>query len=150
MRIVLGLFFVFFGLFGWVGQLISGVHYSLAQKLGLQEKSEGTDPLFRLAERNTARWDTFVLWTLPLAGVLMLLNNPWWPYVALVAGGIHVDAGGRELAKSLGLRKGGVAIGTPKDWTIAKAFLSVLALIGLVTIAYALWALGTGVTTPKL
>ncbi|MFZ5865433.1 MAG: hypothetical protein ACOYXY_06110 [Thermodesulfobacteriota bacterium] len=149
MRIVLGLFFVCFGLFGWVGQLISGFNYSLAQRLSLQEKSEGTDPLFRLAELNAARWDACVLWTLPLAGVLMLLNHPWWPYVALVAGGIHLDAGGRELAKSLSLRKGGVKIGSPKDWTIAKAFLSLLVLIGLVTIAYALWALGTGAPTAR-
>jgi hypothetical protein len=148
MRIVLGLFFVCFGLFGWVGQLISGFHYSLAQKLGLQEKSEGTDPLFRLAELNTARWDAVVLWTLPVAGILMLLNHPWWPYVALVAGGIHLDAGGRELAKSLSLRGSGVSIGTPKDWKIAKIFLSVLTLIGLAAITYALWALGTGATRP--
>jgi len=141
MRIALGLFFVCFGLFGWLGQLISGLHYSLAQRLSLQEKSEGTDPLFGVAERNAARWDSFVLWTLPVAGVLMLFNHPWWPYVALVAGGIHLDAGGRELAKSLSLNKGGVRIGAPKDWQIAKIFLSGLVLIGLVTIAYALWAI---------
>ncbi|MBN1268034.1 MAG: hypothetical protein JXB04_00460 [Kiritimatiellae bacterium] len=141
MRTVLGIVCVAFGLFGWVGQLISGLNYSLAQKLGLQEKAGGTDPLFRRAERNTARWDALVLWPLSLAGILMLANLPWWPYIALIAGGIYLDAAGREVAKLMCLRKEGIRIGSPRDQWIAATFFLLMLLIALSVIVYALAAL---------
>ena len=125
----------------WVGQLISGINYPLAQRLGLQEKSDGTETLFRLAEINAAKWDSFVLWTLAAAGILMLLNNSWWPYLSLVAGGIYLDAAGREAAKCIALSRGGVRIGTTKDLKIAAAFFSIMAAIALWVIIYAIWSI---------
>lgn len=141
MQTVLGVVCILFGGFGWAGQLISGINYPLAQSLALQEKSEGMDTLFRLAEINAARWDSFVLWTLAAAGILMLLNNAWWPYVSLVAGGIYLDAAGREAAKCLALRKGGVRIGSPKDLRIAAVFFCIMAAIALWVITYAIWTI---------
>jgi len=141
MRIVLGIICVLFGGIGWVGQLISGINYPLAQRLGLQEKSEGTDPLFQRAETNAARWDSFVLWTLLAAGILMLINNHWWPYVSLVAGGIYLDGAGREVAKCISLSKEGIRIGTPKDLKIAKVFFIAMSVIALWVIIYAIWFL---------
>lgn len=130
-----------FGGIGWVGQLISGINYPLAQRLGLQEKSEGTDPLFQRAETNAARWDSFVLWTLLAAGILMLINNHWWPYVSLVAGGIYLDGAGREVAKCISLSKEGIRIGTPKDLKIAAVFFIAMSVIALWVIIYAIWFL---------
>ena len=141
MRIVLGIICVLFGGIGWVGQLISGINYPLAQRLGLQEKSEGTDPLFQRAETNAARWDSFVLWTLLAAGILMLINNHWWPYVSLVAGGIYLDGAGREVAKCISLSKEGIRIGTPKDLKIAAVFFIAMSVIALWVIIYAIWFL---------
>ncbi|MBU1694478.1 MAG: hypothetical protein KJ726_09995 [Verrucomicrobia bacterium] len=139
MRTVLGIVCILFGALGWAGQVISGLNYELAQKLGLQEKSEGTDPLFRLAERNTARWDIVVLWTLIAAGILMLLDNAWWPPVALVAGGIYLDAAGREVAKVLSLKRHGVRIGTPGARKVAAGFFTVMAAVSIWVLAYTLW-----------
>ena len=141
MQTVLGVVCILFGGFGWVGQLISGINYPLAQRLGLQEKSDGTDTLFRLAEINAARWDSFVLWTLVAAGILMLVNNSWWPYVSLVAGGIYLDGAGREAAKYISLTKGGVRIGSPKDLRIAAVFFCIMAAIALWVITYAIWTI---------
>ena len=141
MRIALGIICVLFGGIGWIGQLISGINYPLAQKLGLQEKSEGTDDLFRQAESNTARWDVLVLWTLPASGILMLTNNVWWPYLSLVAGGIYLDGAGREVAKYISLRKCNIRIGTPKDLGIAAAFFITMAIIALCVIIYSIWFL---------
>lgn len=137
---MLGIVCVLFGGIGWLGQLISGVNYPLAQRLGLQERSEGTDPLFRQAETNAARWDSLVLWTLLAAGVLMLANASWWPYVALVAGGIYLDGAGREAAKAIALRKGGVRIGGPKEVRVAVVFFSTMAAIAVWVIAFAAWS----------
>ncbi len=141
MRIVLGIICVLFGGFGWIGQAISGINYSLAQKLGLQEKSEGTDPLFRRAETNTARWDTFVLWTLLVSGFLMLTNNKLWPFISLIAGGIYLDGAGREAAKYISLHKEGVRIGTSKNMRVAAFFFSIMFIIAIWVILYSLWFL---------
>ena len=141
MRIVLGIICVLFGGFGWGGQLLSAINYPLAQRLGLQEKSEGTDPLYRRAETNTARWDSFVLWTVLASGILMLINNPWWPYLSLIAGGIYLDGAGREVAKLLSLSKEGVRIGTPKDLKVAAVFFPTMFAIASWLIIYSLWFL---------
>ena len=141
MRIVLGIICVLLGGIGWSGQVLSGINYPLAQRLGLQEKSEGTDPLFRRAETNTARWDIFVLWTLWASGILMLTNNPWWQYLSLIAGGIYLDTAGREVAKLLSLSKEGIKIGTSKDLKVAAVTFFSLFVIGIWAIAYSLWFL---------
>ncbi|HOW97110.1 MAG TPA: hypothetical protein P5567_08100 [Kiritimatiellia bacterium] len=137
MRNILGVVCILFGALGWIGQLISAVNYALAQRLGLQEKSEGTDPLFRTAERNAARWDSLVLWTLILAGVLMLLDSRWWPPVALVAGGIYLDGAGREVAKVWSLKSQGIRIGTPGAQRVQKVFFTMMAAIALGVLACA-------------
>lgn len=141
MRIVLGIICVLFGGIGWVGQVISGINYPLAQRLGLQEKSEGTDRLFQRAEINAARWDSLVLWTLPAAGILLLSNHHWWPYLSLIAGGIYLDGAGREAAKCMSLFKGGIRIGSPKDLRIAAIFFSAMLLIAFWVIIYSIWFL---------
>ena len=99
----------------YIGQVISVLDFRRAQRLGLQESSEHSDLLHRGLELWAARWDLWWLWTLPAAGVLMLFDHAWWPYVALVGGGAFVDAGGREGVKIMGLMQQGVRTGGPSD-----------------------------------
>jgi hypothetical protein len=128
---VTGMVCVVFGLLGLVGQLISTVNFRLAQRLGLQEADADTDELHRHLELNTARWDLFVHWVPPAAGVLMLLDHPWWPFVALVAGAVLVDTAGREIAKIRGLRAQGVRTGSDKEIRLYFSFMSMMFLIGV-------------------
>ncbi|UCG52291.1 MAG: hypothetical protein JSW58_01695, partial [Candidatus Latescibacterota bacterium] len=116
---------------GFLGQIVSVVNFKLAQRLGLQEKDEATDPVFRYLERNTARWDMFVLWTLPVAAVLMLIEHSWWPYAALLAGGIYIDTGGREAAKILGLQAEGVKFGSASEVRLFFGYIASMTIIGL-------------------
>ena len=99
----------------YIGQIISVVNFGLAQKLGLQESPDNADPVFSHLELWAARWDLWWLWTLPTAGILMLINHPWWPYAAMIGGATYVDTGGRETAKVLGLRQQGVRTGSPRE-----------------------------------
>ena len=138
MTTALGIVALLIGSFGIVGQLISALDFGLAQRLGLQEGDDETDPLHRRLELSTARWDLFVLWTLPLAGVAMILDTSWWPWVALLAGGISVDTGGRESFKWLGLRAERVRIGSERETRLGFAFLSLMVVVGLALIAHAL------------
>jgi hypothetical protein len=133
---VTGIVCVVFGSIVVIGQLISTVNFGLAQNLGLQEKDADTEPLYRRLELKTAGWDLFVLWTLPAAGVLMLVDHPWWPYLTLVAGGVCVDTAGRETAKVLGLRRHGVKTGSKKERRLYFSFSGPMMLIGLWCVAY--------------
>jgi len=130
-----GIFAVVFGSMIVVGQIISAINFRLAQKLGLQEKGDDTDPLFRRLELSTARWDLFVLWTLPAAGVLMLVDHGWWPYLALLAGGVYVDTAGRETAKFFALRSQRVKTGSTRE---GRTFLTAMGLMSLI----GLWCIG--------
>lgn len=138
MRVPLGIVALIVGLVGFFGQLISAIDFRLAQRLGLQEKDEGTDRLYRHLELSTARVDLLVLWTMILAGVLMIVDHSWWPWVALVAGGVHVDAGIREIGKIRGLVAEGVRVGTPAEARLGIGFLAFVSVVGLALVAYAL------------
>ena len=133
-----GIVCVIFGLVCVIGQLISVINFDLAQRLGLQERNDATEPLYRQLELNTARWDLVVLWTLPAAGALMLVDHAWWPYLALIAGGVHVDTAGRETAKVLGLSGHGVKTGSLKETRLFFGFLGTMFLIGVWCVALGL------------
>lgn len=138
MRIALGIVALVFGSANVAAQLISTVDFRLAQRLGLQERREETEPLYSHLELNTARWDLAVLWTLVLAGILMLMDHAWWPWTALIAGGIYVDTGGREMAKLAGLAAEGIKVGSPTERQFGLAFLALLGAVGLALIVYPL------------
>ncbi|MBT8079785.1 MAG: hypothetical protein KJO31_14500 [Gammaproteobacteria bacterium] len=137
MRMIVGIL----SLAGWllyVGQLISALNFGLAQRLGLQESPDSADPLLTHLELWAARWDLAWLWTLPVAGILMLLNHSLWPYASLIGGGAFVDAGGREAAKILGLRGRGVHTGTQGEHRLAMGVYLYLIAIGAASIVIGL------------
>ncbi len=134
--------------FGWIfllipgllvaGQLVSVVNFPLAQRLGLQEKAGASDPMKLRAELYAARWDLLVLIWLPLAGVLMLLDHAAWPILCLIGGAVFVDAGGREAVKILGMKAGGVRVGTPAEQALMFGTYLLMGALGLLAIAIAL------------
>jgi len=138
MLLVMGLVCVVIGALFYAAQLISSINFALAQRLGLQEKAEHADPLVSRLELRTVRWDLFSLWTVPVAGILMLLDHSWWPYGGLIGGGVYVDAGGREAAKYLGLSAHGVGVGTPNELRLAIGVFASLIVIGVLMIAISL------------
>jgi len=137
MKIVVGAVTVIFSLL-YVGQLISVVNLGIAQKWGLQEDPAGVDSLTTYLEVWTARWDLAWLWTLPGAGVLILISHPWWPFLALIGGGAYVDAGGREAAKLRGLAEQGIRTGTPGERRAQTIAYVTFIAVGCLAIALAL------------
>ena len=123
------------------GQLISVISFPLAQKLGLQERADASDPVKQRSELYAAYWDLLTLVWLPLAGVLMLGDHAWWPYLALIGGAAYVDAAGREAAKMLSMRAEGIRIGTVAEQRLLFGTYVVMAALGLSAIVYALTAL---------
>jgi len=131
MRIIVGILCSSLWLI-YAGQVISVVNFRLAQRLGLQEKQDNVDPLSSRLELSAARWDLLWLWTLPSAGILMLIDHPWWPFAAMIGGACYVDTGGREAAKALGLKQQGVRTGSPGEQRLVMAtFVFFVAIGGL-------------------
>jgi len=88
--------------------------------------------------RGEAVWDALILWTLPVAGVLLLLDNPSWAYFGLVGGGMYLYFAGRGLAVRRVLHRYDIPIGEPQTMTLYNAVLALWGLIALVTIIVAL------------
>ena len=89
MDIIWGILLVVFGLIGWGGQVLSALTPKFAEKLGLIEPEADVDPAFYADACGEAKWDSFILWTLPFAGILILLNSSLWIYSGLIGGSIY-------------------------------------------------------------
>ncbi len=138
MQIFLGILFATLPGLLVVGQFISVFNFPLAQRLGLQEKPDHVDPLLTRLEYNTAVWDLLSLIWLLVAGVLMILDHPWWPLLAIIGGTAYVDAGGRESAKIFGLRSQGVETGSSREQRLFAVTYLITIILGLMAIIFAL------------
>ena len=125
----------------FVGQIISSVNFSLAQRLGLQENPNETDPLLQRAEKYIAYWDLITMGWLPLSGILMVINNSAWPLVAFFGSAIYLDAAGREAAKILSFKHEGIRIGSLKQQRFFFSTYIIMAVISIVVLAYSLMAM---------
>ena len=79
----------------WLGQTISAFSPKFAVKLGLTERESEVDSTFYADVCGEAIWDSVILWTLPVAGILMILNIGIWAYFGLVGGGSYIYFAGR-------------------------------------------------------
>ena len=136
MQQILGWILVIFPGILLVGQVISSINFSLAQKLGLQEAPEETDKLLQRAEKYTAYWDVVTLVWLPVSGVLMIMHHNLWPLAGLFGAAIYLDAAGREAAKILSFKHEGIRIGPKRQHRIFFATYIIMAVLGLVVIAF--------------
>ena len=141
MQQLLGWFLIIFPGILFFGQLISSVNFSFAQKLGLQEDPNQSDPLLQRAERYTAYWDLITLVWLPVSGVLMVLNSSAWPILSFFAGAIYFDTAGREAAKILSFKHEGIRLGSPKQQRFFFATYIVMAVLAIIVVMYSLNAL---------
>jgi hypothetical protein len=122
----------------YVGQVISSIDFPLAQRLGLQENPNEADPLLQRAERYAAYWDLVTLGWMPLAGILMVLDNSFWPIAALFSGAIYLDAAGREAAKNLSFKHEGIRIGAPTQQKLFFSTYIIMAVLALVVLIYSI------------
>jgi hypothetical protein len=142
-QIALGWLLIVFGGGLYIAQIISSINFPLAQRLGIQEKAETSDPLLQRAERYTAYWDLITLLWFPIAGFLMVTNHDWWPIITLVGGGIYLDTAGREAAKNLSFRHEGINVGTAKEQRVYFLSYIAMAVIAIIAIAFSIYQLIT-------
>jgi hypothetical protein len=126
---------------GWLMQVIVTVAPSLAAKWGFIEPKSEADPTFLIDAKGEAVWDSLSLWTLPVAGILLLLDSPYWAYFGLVGGGMYVYFAGRGIVVRRMMQNRGVKIGNPDTLKLFYAFLVMWGLIGVATIVLAVDAM---------
>ena len=137
MRVIIGVLCTSLWLL-YAGQVVSALNYKLAVRLRLQDSEGDPNDVTRRLERWTARFDVLLLWTLPTAGVFMLIDHSWWPYAAIIGGGVYIDGLGRYMFTVLGLREQGAWTGTPSDWCATKVILLPVIVLSGVAVAMGL------------
>ena len=142
MNLIWGVILIIFTLIVcWMAQVINAFSPKLAARLGVTEPESDVDPTFFVDGRGEAIWDALILWTLPVAGTLLLLNSPWWAYFGLVGGGMYLYFAERMLVVRLLMRRRRIAIGKPETVKLYNAVLVLWGLLAAVTIIMAVAAL---------
>jgi hypothetical protein len=141
MNVIWGVILFIISAIGYVGQAISAFWPETAVKLSLMEAETDVDPAFFADVRGEAFWDTAVLWTLPAAAVLLLLNDPVWVYFGLVGGGMYLYFAGRGIVVRRVMQRRDIRIGTPGTLKVAFTFLTLWGLAAVVTMIMAIAAI---------
>ncbi len=137
MGVVWGVVLVAAAALAWGGQTLAWLNPSLAASWGLTEAERDVDPVFHADGRGEARFDALSLWTLLIAGVLLLIGNEAWVYFGLVGGGIYAYFAGRGISTRLEMQRRNHRIGTANTVRVAYVFLTLWGLVAIVTIVAA-------------
>jgi hypothetical protein len=141
MNIIWGIILIIISGFGYAGQVFSTFWPDRAMKLGLTEVEDDVDPTFYADVRGEAYWDTATLWTLPVAGLLLVLGSPMWAYFGLIGGGIYLYFAGRGIFVRKIMQRRNIRIGNPEALKMIYVFLTLWGLVAVFTIVFAIVAL---------
>jgi len=133
MELLWGLVIVVLGLLAWGGQTLSWFAPATAARLGLADAEGSVDAVFWADGRGEALWDALTLWTLPLAGVLLIGGHDAWAWLGLFAAGMYVYFAGRGILARLELRNRGHRVGDPAGVRVAMIALMTWGMAGLIT-----------------
>ncbi len=143
MGVAWGIVVVLLSTLCWGGQTVSWFKPALAVSLGLTEDEGDVEPVYFADVRGEALWDTLSLWTMVVAGVLLIVDSTAWPYFGLLGGGMYLYFAGRGIVTRFTMQQRGFRIGTSQNVAIGYLFLSVWGVMGLVTAIAAVVALPT-------
>jgi hypothetical protein len=141
MNIIWGIILIVISGFGYAGQVFSTFWPDRAMKLGLTEVEDDVDPTFYADVRGEAYWDTATLWTLPAAGLLLVLGSPMWAYLGLIGGGIYLYFAGRGIFVRKVMQRRNIRIGNPEALKMIYVFLTLWGLVAVFTIVLAIVSL---------
>jgi hypothetical protein len=134
----IGIVVLIVGLIAWVGQSLAFLAPSLAVRLGVLEPEDEIDGTLRVVEAKAeGLTDMLLTWTLPLSGMLMLLDHPLWPYLALIGGGVFLYVAGLITLSRVFLKWEGKKVGRPASERGAYVFGLIWALSSVLMIVLA-------------
>jgi hypothetical protein len=139
--ILWGVLLVILSLLAWGGQTLSWLTPKTAVRWGLMEAEADVERTYWADIRGEAAWDTFTLWTLVVAGVLLVLDSGVWAYFGLIGGGMYVYFSGRGILTRIAMQRRGFRVGRLPGVRVAYAVLATWGVMALITIAVAVSAL---------
>jgi len=140
-QVFFGIVVVALSLLCWGGQTVVFFAPATGAQWGLSEKEADVETTFWADVRGEALWDSLTLWTLVVAGVLLIIGRAAWTHFGLVGGGMYVYFAGRGIFTRVAMMRRGLRIGTPRGVKVALTFLTIWGVTGLVTIIAAIAAL---------
>lgn len=143
MQVLWGIIVVTLSLLGWGSQFITLV----APRTGARFRptaSEDAEPAYWIDFRGEAPFAAVTLWTMIVAGILMILDVDAWAYFGLVGGGMYFYFAGSAIFTRIAARREGLPLGTLKNDRLRYTMLVLWALMGLITIAAAVVSLQAG------
>ena len=143
MQLFSGIVIVALSLLCWGGQAVVCFAPSMGAKLGLSETEADVERAFWADVRGEAVWDFLTLWTLVVAGILLIIDHSAWAYFGLVGGSMYLYFAGRGIVTRVAMQRRGLRIGTPQGVRVALTFLCIWGLMGLSMIIAAIAALPT-------
>ena len=143
MGVLWGVAVVALSLLCWGGQVISWFAPATAVRLTLMESEDTVEPSYFADIRGEALWDTLSLWTMPVAGALLIAGNSAWAYFGLVGGGMYVYFAGRGIVTRRAMQRRGYRVGAAQNVKVGYLFLSIWGVMGLITVAAAVRALSS-------
>ena len=141
MGVLWGVIVIALSLLCWGGQALSWFAPETAVRLTLMEAEDTVEPVYFADVRGEALWDTLSLWTMLVAGALLVVDNPAWAYFGLAGGGLYVYFAGRGIFTRREMQRRGYRVGAAQNVKVGYLFLSVWGLMALITIAAAVAAL---------
>ena len=130
--IIWGIILVSVTLKCWIGQIIIALSPRIAVKIRIAEAKSDVDPTFFTDMRGQAIWDSISLWTLPVAGLLLIIDNVLWAYFGLIGGGMYLYFVGRGITSRLTMQRQKINIG--RSNLKVKLVLTLWGIIAAVTI----------------
>ena len=141
MNVLWGVVVTLLSLLAWGGQAISWLSPASAVRWNLADAEEDVEPAFWADGKGEAVWDTLTMWTMVVAGVLLIVDTSSWAYFGLAGGGIYLYFGGRIVFTRVAMQRQGLRIGTPQNIRIAYIFGVLWATMGLITVLAAVASL---------
>ncbi len=138
----IGIIVIVVGLLVFIGQALSFFAPDLATKTGLNSPEEDIDQtLYIIETKANGLSDILLTWMFPLSGLLMILNHPAWPFLALVGSGVYLYFACLTIFCRYFLQRHGKKAGSPKDVNVAYVFSVIWILSSVAMIVLAIQAL---------
>lgn len=138
MSVVWGLVVFLLSMLAWGGQTVAWLAPDTAVRWSLMEAQDDVETTYWADIRAEAPWDFLTLWTLVVAGVLLIADNKAWAYFGLVGGGTYVYFAGRGILTRAAMQRSGLRIGSQQNLRLGYTMLAVWGLMGLITIIAAI------------
>ena len=141
MNVLWGIVIVLLSLPCWGGQLLSWLWPTTAIRLQLTEDPDEVDPVYAADIRGEAVWDSFTLWVMPVAGILLTAGSDAWAYFGLTGAGMFIYFAGRGVVTRRIMQSRGQRIGPAESVKTAYLALLVWGALGLAVLASAIVAI---------